>query len=71
MRARYIHYVASLYIKGDDENFSGRVSGMLEADPNSTPVDVFKYIQMVCCQSLGVMQTHCDQVIVEVINPIQ
>lgn len=73
MRARFIHYVATLEIEAGqaNEKYSGRTSGILEATPSATPVEAFKYIQIATCQSLGVMQSHSDQVVVELMNTIE
>lgn len=71
MRSRYYHYVTSLQINQGDENFSDRTSGVLEVVPSTTPVEVFKYIQMASCQYMGVSNNHSDQVVVERIAPIE
>lgn len=71
MRSRYYHYVASLQVNDGDEHFSERTSGVIEAAPSATPVELFKYIQMAAVQFMGVSSTLADQVVVDRIAPIE
>lgn len=72
MSARYFHYVATLTMDDHGEKYSGRTSGIIErSDPGVTPAEVFKHIQLVTCQSLGVMTSNADLVVVELLNPIE
>ncbi|QDH45819.1 hypothetical protein PSKM_gp62 [Pantoea phage vB_PagM_PSKM] len=68
MRSKFIHYVASLEFKQGDEEFSGRTSGILEAEGPVTPPQVFKHIQATACKCMGVLDSHADLVVVETIN---